>query len=59
MSIMKTESQNAATTPTRCMHSHCMPQAHLNDLELTGDMCALVLVGVANAFGIVAMCNKV
>ena len=42
MSITKTESQNAATTPTRCMHSHCLPQAHLNDLELTGDVCISV-----------------
>jgi len=33
---------------TRCTYSQCMPRAHLMTFELTGDTCALLLVGAAS-----------
>ena len=39
------------TTDTRCTYSQCVPRAQLNNLWT--DMWALVLVGVAHAFGTV------
>ena len=36
---------------TRCTYSQCMPHTHISmTFEPTGDMCALLLVGMAHAF---------
>ena len=44
---------------TRCMYSQCMPRAHLMTFEQTGDMCTLLLVGVASDFGMVGHVQQV
>ena len=37
-------------TITRCAYWQCMPCTHLMTFEMTGDTCALLLVGMASAF---------
>ena len=40
-------------TCTRCTYSQCMPRTHLMIFEPTGNTFALLLVGVASAYGTV------
>ena len=44
------ETHTKNNTRCTCTYSQCMPRVHLMTFELTGDTCALLLVGVASAF---------